>query len=1336
MNLKQYIINLVAGYDVEENIIMLQHRIEDEQHTSSSLRRDVSSQQVTIANLNQQVATSATELSSAKKELKDYQKECEKLDGEKDAAKKELISLQQLYATLRGDADSLRHTNESLRNDLSEKTANLMAFQGRYDSLTNSYNQLADVSADSKARVKELEGELETANENHAALQGRYESLNQSYNELEQEAAGSKARVGELEQYLETANVEKSELLSSIDKAKVTVEGLEKKVADQDYDIKTLTDNWVTASANLAKMTESRDSLQADLTAANANIEKKASELEEKQSELVSLTGRLKELEAEFESKNAIGTATPEEIKALESRIQELEEKIQDKDNEINILQQNIKARENEKDILIKELNELRFKEDLLNDRVNELEEKVRSNERTINQQEKEVQEKAREIAKLKKQVADLLDKVDIDPVPLIDEISQPKPMTEPIPVPVPAPTPSPTPKPPVDDIHACPTKPKGPKVSKESIPNVPVDGGFVDFPPIKNDSAIKVTRTIVEVKDRKNNSIYADDFFENSSAEEIALQARILADAAIKGETIWACRECGGAVKIGKRMINHKESLFFTHVSREQSCPWIHKQTKSIDKPGGEDDEPDEPTDDGPEIEIISKAQQMKNFMLRMLTTTESEELGIEDVKMDTIIRSNLPYMRWRRPDLSFDYNGRRLVIQLQRKKHGTQELADRDIFYRLTDTHIIWVFGADNDVTYDYMRQSNYKNTLFYNHRNVLVFDKEAQEESEKHQTLVLKCNWLDENNEWEHKLAKDGCNGMLIKLSDLTFDNEYCKPYYFNANEPYFVKNPEAKRAYEMSLESREDLKKKLEENWKRDAKYQEALRLMRMRHAKAISFKSGTTWGFRYNDTTLIQPIFTEVPYEINDGYYVVKVDDNYGLVDSYAEIIIAWNGQFKKHISAFFDSHQLVVFNEGNSYGLSDKNGNVLIDSRYEAIAKWTEKAVKVKLNNKWTICDLNGQLLTDYWYDSIEPFAGIRTSAKLTREGCWKRYDGVIDENGNPLSTQSVPFCNGYLVCVFGLWGYRKDSVNVIEPQYDDMTSWTDSLCRVYKENKWGIVNVETGSVVIQLEYDSIGDLVNGVAVAKYMGVSKHIDISGKEVSQQTITLQDGMKKVLLSGKWGILDATGMEIVAPKYDEIGSFRGRLIGVINGHIIKLNAYYNYPIMLRMKYVSSNAYSYTLSVGGVNCHISKAFVTQSGCNNINQILTPSNKGIAFGNLIFSNENYMLRVVKTEHLSKPLSHGDKQDDFSENVIYEGVVSGFKKYRTKAMNEPKVTKAIVKIGADAVTMVPRRFFVAAQLNITEFHIGDQLKLRKIGFDDELDQTIWEIISNTAQNE
>lgn len=41
---------------------------------------------------------------------------------------------------------------------------------------------------------------------------------------------------------------------------------------------------------------------------------------------------------------------------------------------------------------------------------------------------------------------------------------------------------------------------------------------------------------------------------------------------------------------------------------------------------------------------------------------------------------------------------------------------------------------------------------------------------------------------------------------------------------------------------------------------------------------------------------------------------------------------------------------------------------------------------------------------------------------------------------------------------------------------------------------------------------------------------------------------------------------------------------------------------------------------------------------------------------------------------------------------------------------------------------MAPRRYLAAADLEIRNFNIGDMLKLKKVGFDEELDQTVWEI--------
>ena len=102
-----------------------------------------------------------------------------------------------------------------------------------------------------------------------------------------------------------------------------------------------------------------------------------------------------------------------------------------------------------------------------------------------------------------------------------------------------------------------------------------------------------------------------------------------------------------------------------------------------------------------------------MKEKIFAALTSPASEEMGITDVRIDEIIRSNVPYMKWRRPDISFMHNNRKVVIELQKKSHDIDTIVDRDVFFRLNDIQIIWVFGSDSDSSYDYMRKLNYKNS-----------------------------------------------------------------------------------------------------------------------------------------------------------------------------------------------------------------------------------------------------------------------------------------------------------------------------------------------------------------------------------------------------------------------------------------------------------------------------------------------------------------------------------------------------------------------------------------------------------------------------------------------
>lgn len=70
--------------------------------------------------------------------------------------------------------------------------------------------------------------------------------------------------------------------------------------------------------------------------------------------------------------------------------------------------------------------------------------------------------------------------------------------------------------------------------------------------------------------------------------------------------------------------------------------------------------------------------------------------------------------------------------------------------------------------------------------------MFDRDAQTESFKRKELVLKCNWLNADNTWQYGPNDGDRNGIFITLDQLKFDTKNNKPYYYDAEKEYFLKN----------------------------------------------------------------------------------------------------------------------------------------------------------------------------------------------------------------------------------------------------------------------------------------------------------------------------------------------------------------------------------------------------------------------------------------------------------------------------------------------------------------------------------------------------------------
>ena len=107
---------------------------------------------------------------------------------------------------------------------------------------------------------------------------------------------------------------------------------------------------------------------------------------------------------------------------------------------------------------------------------------------------------------------------------------------------------------------------------------------------------------------------------------------------------------------------------------------------------------------------------------------------------------------------------------------------------------------------------------------------------------------------------------------------------------------------------------------------------------------------------------------------------------------------------------------------------------------------------------------------------------------------------------------------------------------------YDDVGNFSEGLCIVKKNGKWGFIDM-TGKEVIPCIYDGAREFREFLAPVRKNGKYGFIDWSGKEVIpciyDFVFGFREGLASVEKNGKWGIIDKSGKEVIPCIYDNSG-----------------------------------------------------------------------------------------------------------------------------------------------------------------------------------------------------
>jgi len=318
------------------------------------------------------------------------------------------------------------------------------------------------------------------------------------------------------------------------------------------------------------------------------------------------------------------------------------------------------------------------------------------------------------------------------------------------------------------------------------------------------------------------------------------------------------------------------------------------------------------------------------------------------------------------------------------------------------------------------------------------------------------------------------------------------------------------------------------------------------------------KNGNHWCFINRQGQIISPLYDEIN-EISNNCYTVKQNGKFGAVDNFAQTIIEPRfeelGDFKNELAYYrldgksgfvskdgyvhkaefdwlsdFDADKIAIVKIGNSYGLINSTGKVILETKYDQILKANNSVFIVVLNNLYGFYNGKGCFLSAISYDFLkEKPVDFYTNGyifKLLKKG----QQSFIDANGRT----SIEFGT-----------------------YDEINFASNGLIRVKNKNKYGFVDRKL-NVVIPYKFNKANDFKDSCAFVQLKDKFILINTQGKEVYSSIAEIQKISRHFyLVKGENENLINSAGELVLADIGNIQPVNGKLfIITLNNGVIKL------------------------------------------------------------------------------------------------------------------------------------------------------------------------------------
>jgi hypothetical protein len=174
----------------------------------------------------------------------------------------------------------------------------------------------------------------------------------------------------------------------------------------------------------------------------------------------------------------------------------------------------------------------------------------------------------------------------------------------------------------------------------------------------------------------------------------------------------------------------------------------------------------------------------ELKNALAAALEANERTKNGVFDVKIEQCVKNQAISKEWKKPDVQCNYWDKKMVFELQLSTTFLSVIVEREMFYKQHKIFILWVFNEFNLEAH--LQKFTQKDILYSNNRNAFLFSAEAQRRSIESNDLILQCWYLVPRIENER--ITSFWELQYVRLSDLIFDPNEFKVYYFDSEKEF--------------------------------------------------------------------------------------------------------------------------------------------------------------------------------------------------------------------------------------------------------------------------------------------------------------------------------------------------------------------------------------------------------------------------------------------------------------------------------------------------------------------------------------------------------------------